>query len=203
MYLLLDNYDSFTYNLLHYLQVLGADVDVVRNDALTVDEALQRGYQGIILSPGPCTPTDAGISLPLITAAIDAKLPLLGVCLGHQALGQAAGGKVIRAPEPLHGKTSDITHTKDALFHGIPSPFTVTRYHSLIVEKSSLPETLEITSETSDGLIMALRHKNAPLYGVQFHPESVASTFGHQLLANFLALSRGKAPETLTVQYPI
>lgn len=203
MYLLLDNYDSFTYNLLHYLQVLGADVDVVRNDALTVDEALQRGYQGIILSPGPCTPTDAGISLPLITAAIDAKLPLLGVCLGHQALGQAAGGKVIRAPEPLHGKTSDITHTGDALFHSIPSPFTVTRYHSLIVEKSSLPETLEITSETSDGLIMALRHKAAPLYGVQFHPESVASTFGHQLLANFLALSRGKAPETLTVQYPI
>lgn len=203
MYLLLDNYDSFTYNLVHYLQVLGAEVDVVRNDALTVDEALQRGYQGIILSPGPCTPDEAGISLPLIKAAINAKLPLLGVCLGHQALGQAAGGKVIRAPEPLHGKTSDITHTDDALFHGIPSPFTVTRYHSLIVEKASLPDALEITSETSDGLIMALRHKSAPLYGVQFHPESVASTFGHQLLANFLALSIGKAPQTLTVQYPI
>lgn len=185
MILLIDNYDSFTYNLLHYLGDLGAEVEVVRNDVLSVDEVLQKNVGGIVISPGPCTPDKAGICVDLITKAAG-KLPILGVCLGHQAIGQAFGGKVVRAPVPMHGKISDVTHTEAPLFADIPSPFKVTRYHSLIVEKESLPETLAITAETEDGLIMGLSHKTLPIHGVQFHPESIASEHGHTILKNFL-----------------
>ncbi|MCD6035100.1 MAG: glutamine amidotransferase of anthranilate synthase [Rickettsiales bacterium] len=187
--LLIDNYDSFTYNLLHYLGELGAEVEVVRNDKITADEVFAKKgkIHGIVLSPGPCTPNEAGICLELAkrTAGV---LPLLGVCLGHQTIGQAFGGKVIRAPEPMHGKISAITHTSKGLFKGLSSPFNVTRYHSLIVERSSLPATLEITAETSDGVIMGLQHKEHPIFGVQFHPESIASEQGHALLKNFLGM---------------
>ncbi|MCB2082394.1 MAG: aminodeoxychorismate/anthranilate synthase component II, partial [Rickettsiales bacterium] len=172
MLLLIDNYDSFTYNLLHYLAELGAnDVDVRRNDAITPEEALALNPRAILTSPGPCTPDEAGICLDLIRTAAG-KVPLLGVCLGHQALAQAFGGHVIRANVPMHGKTSRIQHIGKGVFKGIPSPFTATRYHSLIVERESLPECFEITAETGDGTIMGLMHKEYPLQGVQFHPES-------------------------------
>ena len=190
MILLIDNYDSFTFNLYHFLGDVGAQSEVWRNDKLTVADAMAMQPEAIVLSPGPCTPTEAGICLDLIAAAAG-KIPLLGVCLGHQAIGQAFGGKVIRAPEPMHGKVSDITHTGTDILATLPSPFRATRYHSLIVDRDTLPETLTPTAWTADGLIMAMHHRTMPLYGVQFHPESIASEHGHTLLANFLALARG------------
>jgi anthranilate synthase component 2 len=187
--LLIDNYDSFTYNLVHYMGEMGADVVVKRNDTLTADEALKLNALGIVLSPGPCDPDRAGICLDLIKAAAG-KVPLLGVCLGHQAIGQAFGGKVVRAPQPMHGKTSRVSHDGRDLFDGIPNPFTATRYHSLVVERASFPAALEIAATSDDGLIMALRHRQHPIFGVQFHPESIASEHGHKLLGNFLAVAR-------------
>lgn len=188
--LLIDNYDSFTYNLVHYMGEMGAEVVVKRNDSLTVDEAIRINALGIVLSPGPCDPDKAGICLDLIKEAAG-KVPLLGVCLGHQAIGQAFGGKVVRAPHPMHGKTSQVTHDGRDLFAGIPSPFTATRYHSLVVERASFPAALEISAEsTDDHLVMALRHRTHPIFGVQFHPESIASEHGHKLIGNFLAIAK-------------
>jgi anthranilate synthase component 2 len=200
MLLLIDNYDSFTYNLVHFLGELGAACEVHRNDKISVDEVLKRKPKAIVLSPGPCTPNEAGICLDLIAKA-GAKIPLLGVCLGHQSIGQVYGGKVIRAPEPLHGKLSTIRHTGKGVFRGLPTEFQVTRYHSLIVERKSLPDCLEITAETRDGLIMGLQHKSHPVHGVQFHPESIASEQGHALLANFLELA-GMAPKRRNASRP-
>ncbi len=188
MLLLVDNYDSFTYNLVHFLGELGAECVVKRNDRLTVDEAIAMKPSAIVLSPGPCTPTEAGICLELVEKA-GPRIPLLGVCLGHQTIGQAYGGKVVRAPEPMHGKLSTIRHKAKGLFADLPSRIEVTRYHSLIVERASLPPELEVTAETSDGLIMGLQHKKHPVHGLQFHPESIASEHGHDLLANFLKLA--------------
>lgn len=185
MILLIDNYDSFTYNLLHYLSELGAEVEVLRNDAATPAEIIKRKPAGIVISPGPATPDDAGICLSLIKEAAG-KIPIFGVCLGHQAIGQAFGGKVVRAPKPMHGKTSAIKHGNMGVFKNLPNPLTATRYHSLIVEKNSLPATLTITAETDDGIIMGLKHKEYNIEGVQFHPESIASESGHALLKNFL-----------------
>jgi len=199
MFLLIDNYDSFTYNLYHFLGELGARLTVRRNDALTAAEAVAMAPQGIILSPGPCTPNDAGICLELIKAAAG-KVPVLGVCLGHQAIGQAFGGKVIRGPVPMHGKLSQISHRGKGVFEDLPSRFTATRYHSLIVERTSLPSCFEITAETDDGLIMGLAHRELTLHGVQFHPESIASEHGHKLLANFLRLAGHNAPATLAAE---
>jgi anthranilate synthase component II len=190
MILLIDNYDSFTFNLFHFLGELGAACRVVRNDAITPEEALAIDPEAIVLSPGPCTPNEAGICLPLITAAAG-KVPVLGVCLGHQAIGQAFGGEVVRTPLPMHGKTSLIHHHNTDVFAGLPSPFEATRYHSLIVERDTLPDALVATAWTEDGLVMGLRHRTLPIYGVQFHPESIASQHGHDLLANFLAIARG------------
>lgn len=186
MLLLIDNYDSFTYNLVHYLGELGADVLVRRNDSLTVEEAMALRPDGILLSPGPCDPDRAGICLPLITAAASTRTPLMGVCLGHQSIGQSFGGKVIRAPQPMHGKVDEMIHQGGGVLKGLPSPFRATRYHSLIVERSSLPDCLEVTGESGDGLIMALSHRELPIHGVQFHPESIDSEHGHQILRNFL-----------------
>ncbi len=188
MLLLIDNYDSFTYNLVHFLGELGAACEVRRNDALTVDEALAMKPKAIVLSPGPCTPTEAGICLDLVARA-GPKIPLLGVCLGHQTIGQAYGGRVIRAAEPMHGKVSTVRNKGKGLFADLPPRIEVTRYHSLIVERTSLPADLEVTAETSDGLIMGLSHKRHPVHGLQFHPESIASEHGHDLLANFLRLA--------------
>lgn len=188
MILLIDNYDSFTWNLYHYLGELGAEVQVHRNDAITVEQALALRPAGILLSPGPCDPDRAGICLELIAAAAG-KVPLLGVCLGHQAIGQALGGRVVRAPEPLHGKLSTIVHGGEGLFATLPSPMTVTRYHSLVVAREDLPPALEVTAETEDGIVMGLRHRELPLHGVQFHPESIASEHGHALLRNFLTIA--------------
>jgi len=184
-YLLIDNYDSFTYNLWHFLSELGAEVEVHRNDKISVADVIARKPAGIVISPGPCDPDKAGICLPLITA-VAGKIPLLGVCLGHQAIGQAFGGKVVRAPVCMHGKVSTIHHTGHAMFANIPQDFDATRYHSLIVERASLPAELEITATTDDGLIMGLAHKKHAITGVQFHPESIASQFGHRILRNFL-----------------
>ncbi len=188
MFLLVDNYDSFTYNLYHFLGELGARVTVRRNDALTADEALEMEPQGIILSPGPCDPDQAGICLELVAKAAG-RLPLLGVCLGHQAIGQAFGGRIVRAAHPMHGKLSPIQHEACGVFEGLPSPLSATRYHSLTVERDSLPDSLEVTAETKDGTIMGLRHREMPVHGVQFHPESIASEHGHALLHNFLAIA--------------
>jgi anthranilate synthase/aminodeoxychorismate synthase-like glutamine amidotransferase len=185
MILLIDNYDSFTWNLVHYFGELGADVVVHRNDAVSVEQALSARPQAIVLSPGPCTPNEAGICLDLIARAPD-DMPILGVCLGHQAIGQVFGGKIIRAPLPMHGKVSPIAHGGTGVFANIPDHFGATRYHSLIVERDTLPDTLQITAETDDGLIMGLQHKTRPIHGVQFHPESIASQHGHDLLRNFL-----------------
>jgi anthranilate synthase component 2 len=193
MLLLIDNYDSFTYNLVHFLGELGAECEVHRNDKISTDEVLKKNPKAIVLSPGPCTPNEAGICLDLIAKA-GPKIPLLGVCLGHQSIGQVYGGKVIRAPEPLHGKLSTIRHFNTSVFKGLPERFQVTRYHSLIVERKSLPDCLEITAETDDGIIMGLMHKTHPVHGVQFHPESIASEQGHALLANFLKIA-GIAPK--------
>jgi len=185
MFLLIDNYDSFTYNLFHFLGELGATLVVRRNDALTVADAMAMQPQGIILSPGPCDPDKAGICLDLVKAAAG-KVPLLGVCLGHQAIGQAFGGRIVRAPAPMHGKLSLVHHRGQGVFVDLPSPFSATRYHSLVVERESLPDCLEATAETENGIIMGLRHRQFPVHGVQFHPESIASEHGHKLLANFL-----------------
>ncbi len=185
MILLIDNYDSFTFNLVHYLGEIGARTKVVRNDALTVAEALAMEPEAIVLSPGPCTPTEAGICVDLIRAAAG-RVPVFGVCLGHQSIGQAFGGRIVRAPELMHGKTSPILHEGDGVFATLPSPFEATRYHSLIVEEESLPEELVITARSEDGLIMGLRHREHEIHGVQFHPESIASRHGHDILRNFL-----------------
>jgi anthranilate synthase component 2 len=187
MFLLIDNYDSFTYNLWHYLGELGAEVVVKRNDALSVAEALAMEPQGIVLSPGPSDPDRAGICLELVRRA--GLVPILGVCLGHQALGQALGGRVVRAAVPMHGKLSLIHHDASGIFAGLPSPFAATRYHSLVVERASLPASLRVTGWTEDGQVMALAHRERPIHGVQFHPESIASEHGHALLRNFLALA--------------
>jgi anthranilate synthase component 2 len=188
MLLLIDNYDSFTYNLVHFLGELGAVCEVHRNDAITVDEVLKAKPKAIVLSPGPCTPNEAGICLELIARA-GADIPILGVCLGHQAIGQAYGGKVVRAKAPMHGKLSTIRHAGTGLFQGLPERIEATRYHSLIVERRSLPRALTVTAETADGVIMGLAHVEHPVHGVQFHPESIASEAGHELLANFLRLA--------------
>lgn len=201
MLVLIDNYDSFTYNLVHYIGELGADSFVVRNDKITVDEVLAKKPKAIVLSPGPCTPDDAGVCLDLIKA-VDGRIPILGVCLGHQSIGQAYGGTVVRADEPMHGKLSTITHTNKGVFAGLEPSFEVTRYHSLIIERNTLPECLEITAETDDGIIMGVQHKEAAVHGVQFHPESIASEHGHRILANFLALA-GFNPKPVTKQRPI
>ncbi len=190
MILLVDNYDSFTFNLVHFLGELGAVCDVRRNDALTVAEALALAPEAIVLSPGPCTPNEAGICLDLVAAAAG-RVPILGVCLGHQAIGQAFGAQVVRAPVPMHGKLSRISHQSSDLFAGLPSPFEATRYHSLIVARDTLPDALVPTAWTEDGVVMGLRHRTLPVFGVQFHPESIASQHGHALLANFLAIARG------------
>ncbi len=185
-FVLIDNYDSFTYNLWHFLAELGADLTVIRNDAQTVEEVLALKPGGIVLSPGPCDPDRAGICVPLIAAAAAANVPLFGVCLGLQSIGQSFGGKVVRAPAPMHGKVSRITHTGHPMFAGIPRAFSATRYHSLIVERATLPACLEVTAVSDDGLIMALAHKTLPITSVQFHPESIASEWGHRILRNFL-----------------
>ena len=186
MLLLIDNYDSFTYNLLHYLGSLGADVVIRRNDALDVQEAMAMKPAGILLSPGPCDPDQAGICLALTEAAAETKTPLMGVCLGHQTIGQAFGGKVVRADQIVHGKLGEIHHENGGVFRGLPTPFAATRYHSLVVERASLPDCLEITAALSDGTIMGLQHKELPIHGVQFHPESIRSEHGHAMLQNFL-----------------
>ncbi|WP_171237843.1 aminodeoxychorismate/anthranilate synthase component II [Ruegeria sp. HKCCA5763] len=186
MLLLIDNYDSFTYNLVHYLGELGAEMVIRRNDALDVQEAMAMNPAGILLSPGPCDPDQAGICLALTEAAAETKTPLLGVCLGHQTIGQVFGGKVVRCHEIVHGKMGTMQHIGKGVFAGLPSPFEATRYHSLIVERESLPDCLEITAELEDGTIMGLQHKELPIHGVQFHPESIASEHGHALLKNFL-----------------
>jgi anthranilate synthase component II len=184
MILVIDNYDSFTWNLVHYLMELGAEVEVVRNDAIGVGQALSSGAEGFLISPGPCTPNEAGISLDLVAACADAGKALLGVCLGHQAIGQHFGGKVVRAGQLMHGKTSPVEHDGTGVFAGLPSPFTATRYHSLVVEE--LPASLIVNARTADGTVMGVRHASLPIHGVQFHPESIATEHGHALLANFL-----------------
>jgi anthranilate synthase/aminodeoxychorismate synthase-like glutamine amidotransferase len=189
MILLIDNYDSFTFNLVHFLGDVGARCEVVRNDRLTVADALAREPEAIVLSPGPRTPNEAGICLDLIAAAAG-KFAILGVCLGHQAIGQAFGGEVARAPRPMHGKVSAITHGGTGILEDVPSPFSATRYHSLIVRRETLPDVLIPTAWTDDGLIMAMHHRELPIHGVQFHPESIASEHGHRILANFLAIAR-------------
>lgn len=185
MILVIDNYDSFTWNLVHYIMELGADVEVVRNDALSAGQAISSGAQGFLISPGPCTPNEAGISLDLVGAAADAGKPLLGVCLGHQSIGQYFGGRVVRGGL-MHGKTSPVTHDSSGIFAGLPSPFTATRYHSLIVE--DIPDLLSVNARSDDGHVMGFRHATLPIHGVQFHPESIATEYGHAMLANFLRM---------------
>jgi anthranilate synthase component II len=195
MFLLIDNYDSFVYNLRHFLGELGAEFAVYRNDALTAREALAMKPEGIVISPGPCDPDKAGNCLDIVMAVVEAKLPLLGVCLGHQCIGQALGGKVVRAPLPMHGKLSRMHHKGTGVMKGLANPFEATRYHSLLVERASLPDCLEVNAETEDGLIMGFRHRELPIHGVQFHPESIASQSGHDLLGNFLSLATaGRLP---------
>ena len=191
MILVVDNYDSFTWNLVHYLAELGAETRVVRNDDLTAAEAWALRPEAVLLSPGPCTPNEAGICLAILDTA-PLEMPIFGVCLGHQAMGQAFGGEVIRAKALMHGKTSPIEHEGRSVFKGLPSPFTATRYHSLAVRRETLPDALEVTAWTADGEIMGLAHKSRPIHGVQFHPESIATEHGHDLLANFLDLANVK-----------
>jgi anthranilate synthase component 2 len=190
MLLLIDNYDSFTYNLVHYLGELGAEVVVRRNDALSVEQAMAMNPAAILLSPGPCDPDRAGICLGLTEAAAQTGTPLMGVCLGHQTIGQAFGGRVVRAGEIVHGKMGEIRHQGGGVFAGLPSPFAATRYHSLVVERDTLPDALEVTAALEDGTIMGLSHRSLPIHGVQFHPESIASEHGHALLRNFLNLMK-------------
>jgi anthranilate synthase component II len=185
---LIDNYDSFTFNLVHYLGELGAEVTVWRNDQASVEETLAEKPEAIVLSPGPCTPNEAGICLDLVRAASETT-PILGVCLGHQAIGQAFGGQIVRAREPMHGKVSRIDHNGQGIFRGLNGPFQATRYHSLVIERATAPDELEVSAETDDGLIMAVAHRDRPVYGVQFHPESIASENGRQILGNFLELA--------------
>jgi len=185
---LIDNYDSFTFNLVHYLGELGADVAVWRNDEITVEETLAGEPDAIVLSPGPCTPNEAGICVDLVRVA-SGSTPILGVCLGHQAVGQAFGADVVRAPTPMHGKVSRIAHNARGLFRGLNGPFEATRYHSLVIERATAPAELEVSAETDDGLIMAVAHRERPVFGVQFHPESIASAHGRQILHNFLDLA--------------
>ncbi len=192
MLLLIDNYDSFTYNLVHYLGELGADVRVVRNDAMSVQEAIALRPELIVLSPGPCDPAQAGICVPLTKAAASMDIPLLGVCLGHQTIGEAFGGDVIRCHEIVHGKMGVVHHAGAGMFAGLPSPFLATRYHSLVVDRTTLPDCLEVTGWLEDGTIMGLRHRDKPIEGVQFHPESIASEHGHQLLRNFLDAAKAR-----------
>lgn len=194
MILVIDNYDSFTFNLVHYLMELGAEVRVERNDAFSASEALATGADAFLISPGPCTPNEAGISLDLVAACADAQKPLLGVCLGHQSIGQHFGGKVVRGGL-MHGKTSPVTHDSSGVFADIPSPYTATRYHSLIVE--DIPDCLPVNATAQDGSVMGFRHKSLPIHGVQFHPESIATEYGHDLLANFMRLS-GLEPKRQT-----
>ena len=189
--LVIDNYDSFTFNLVHYLQELGAEVEVVRNDAISAGQALSNSAQAFLLSPGPCTPNEAGICLDMVAACAEAKKPLLGVCLGHQTIGQHFGGKVVRGGL-MHGKTSPVSHDGSGLFTGLPSPFTATRYHSLIVE--DIPDELIVNATSNDGHVMGFRHRELPIHGVQFHPESIATEHGHAMLANFMRLA-GMTPE--------
>jgi anthranilate synthase component 2 len=185
MILVIDNYDSFVYNLVHYVEDFGVATEVVRNDALTVEGALKKKPKAIILSPGPCTPNEAGMCLPLLRQAPD-DLPIFGVCLGHQAMGQAFGGDVVTAQTIMHGKISDVRHTGRGLFRGLPSPFKATRYHSLAVKREAFPAEFALDAETDDGEVMGMSHKTRPLFGVQFHPESIASEHGHEMIANFL-----------------
>ena len=185
---LIDNYDSFTFNLVHYLGELGAEVEVWRNDEITVADTLASRPDAIVLSPGPCTPNEAGVCLDLVRSASETT-PMLGVCLGHQAIGQAFGGDIVRAPAPMHGKVSRISHHARGLFRGLNGPFQATRYHSLIIERASTPSELEITAESDDGLVMGVEHRDRPVFGVQFHPESIASEHGRQILRNFLDLA--------------
>ena len=192
MLLLIDNYDSFSYNLVHYLGELGAECAVRRNDALTADQALALAPQGIVISPGPCDPDRAGICLDLVRAAAG-KVPILGVCLGHQAVAQAFGARIVRARSPMHGKPSDIRHDGTGILAGLPSPFRAIRYHSLIVDPATLPGDIEVTALTADGVIMGISHRELPVHGVQFHPESIETEHGHRLLANFLALTHGRS----------
>jgi anthranilate synthase component 2 len=192
--LLIDNYDSFTYNLFHYLGELGADVRVKRNDEISVADALGMKADAIVLSPGPCTPNEAGICLDLIRAA-EGRVPILGVCLGHQSIGQVYGGKIVRAKEPMHGKLSRVHHTGKSVFRGLNNDFEATRYHSLVIAPDSMPADLEVTATTEDGTIMGVMHKRHPVHGVQFHPESIASEQGHALLQNFLDIARDFALE--------
>ncbi len=189
MILLIDNYDSFTYNLVHFLGELGAACEVVRNDKISVDDAIAKAPDAIVLSPGPCTPNEAGICLDLISK-VDGRIPIFGVCLGHQSIGQAYGADVVRAPTLMHGKMSTIHHDEKSVFNGLPQGFEATRYHSLTLEPSTLPACLQVTAKTSDGVIMGIRHKELPVHGVQFHPESIASEHGHQLLKNFLDIAK-------------
>ena len=193
MILVLDNYDSFTWNLVHYLREIGVEVRVARNDAISAAEAVRSGADAILISPGPGVPDDAGISLDLVGACAAARLPLLGVCLGHQAIGQHFGARIARAPRIMHGKVSAIDHDATGVFAGLPSPFAATRYHSLSLPEESLPDCLVVTARAEDGTVQGLRHATLPIHGVQFHPESIASEHGHVLLANFLALGRAQA----------
>ncbi|NVK48055.1 MAG: aminodeoxychorismate/anthranilate synthase component II [Rhodobacteraceae bacterium] len=194
MLLLIDNYDSFTYNLVHYIGELGWQANVVRNDALNVQEAMALRPSGIVLSPGPCTPKEAGICVPLIHAAADAGIPLFGVCLGHQSIGEAFGGDVVRCHEIVHGKMGEIFHEGKGVFAGLPSPLQGTRYHSLVVDRATLPDCLEVTAELKDGTIMGMRHKTLPIEGVQFHPESIRSEHGHDMLGTFLSQLKEDEP---------
>jgi anthranilate synthase component II len=204
MILLIDNYDSFTYNLYQFLSELGPDVQVIRNDKISVDEirARRSEFDRIVISPGPCTPAEAGICVPLIQQ-LAGKIPILGVCLGHQSIGAAFGANIVRTPLVLHGKTSQIIHKGQGIFAGLPNPFTATRYHSLIVERDTLPLSLEITAETADGVIMGLRHRELPVEGVQFHPESILTPVGKQLLGNFVGAqtSAVREPEPALIGY--
>ena len=186
MLLLIDNYDSFTYNLVHYLGTLGTEIEIRRNDAINVQEAMAMKPAGILLSPGPCDPDQAGVCLALTKAAAETRTPLLGVCLGHQSIGQAFGGNVVRCHEIVHGKMGTMHHTGRGLFKDLPTPYEATRYHSLIVERDTLPRVLEVTAELEDGTIMGLQHRDLPIHGVQFHPESIRSEHGHALLQNFV-----------------
>ncbi len=192
MILVIDNYDSFTWNLVHYLMELGAEVEVVRNDAISAGQAISSGAQAFLISPGPCTPNEAGVSLDLVAACAEAGKPLLGVCLGHQSIGQHFGGKVVRGGL-MHGKTSPVSHAGTGVFEGLPSPFIATRYHSLIVDE--IPVTLNINATSNDGHVMGFRHISLPIHGVQFHPESIATEHGHTMLANFMRIAGMKVNE--------
>lgn len=189
MLLLIDNYDSFTYNLVHFLGDLGAETEVHRNDKLSVGQAMSKRPEAIVISPGPCDPDKAGICLDLIKAAAEARVPLFGVCLGHQAIGQAFGGRIVRAPQLMHGKVDAINHTGKGVFRNLPSPLMATRYHSLTIDPATFPQSLEITATSPDGTIMGLQHRELPIHGVQFHPESIETEHGHDILRNFLEIT--------------